>query len=66
MVMRSRLLRDGHAWLLSFVAEICEYFVLDFGKYIEGCCAIAQEPKWQAPRRVYYAKDHCAESTAFT
>ena len=60
--LREDLGRFGPIDTVKIVREKAIGFVhfLSIGNAIKAVSQLPQEPKWQAPRRVYYGKDRCA------
>lgn len=60
--LREDLGKFGHIDTIKLVKEKSIGFVhfLSIGNAIKAVSQLPQEPKWQAPRRVYYGKDRCA------
>ncbi|PPJ52001.1 hypothetical protein CBER1_09628 [Cercospora berteroae] len=60
--LREDLSKFGPIDTVKIVREKAIGFVhfLSIGNAIKAVTQLPQEPKWQAPRRVYYGKDRCA------
>jgi RNA recognition motif-containing protein len=60
--LREDLSKFGPIDTVKIVREKAIGFVhfLSIGNAIKAVAQLPQEPKWQAPRRVYYGKDRCA------
>ncbi|KAF2162804.1 hypothetical protein M409DRAFT_57867 [Zasmidium cellare ATCC 36951] len=60
--LRDDLSKFGPIDTVKIVREKAIGFVhfLSIGNAIKAVTQLPQEPKWQAPRRVYYGKDRCA------
>ena len=60
--IRDELSKFGPIDTIKLVREKSIGFVhfLSIGNAIKAVSQLPQEPKWQAPRRVYYGKDRCA------
>ncbi|KAL8927528.1 MAG: hypothetical protein Q9208_002333 [Pyrenodesmia sp. 3 TL-2023] len=60
--LREDLGKFGPIDTVKIVREKAIGFVhfLSIGNAIKAVAQLPQEPKWQAPRRVYYGKDRCA------
>jgi RNA recognition motif-containing protein len=60
--LREDLSKFGAIDTVKIVREKAIGFVhfLSIGNAIKAVTQLPQEPKWQAPRRVYYGKDRCA------
>lgn len=60
--LREDLSKYGPIDTVKIVREKAIGFVhfLSIGNAIKAVAQLPQEPKWQAPRRVYYGKDRCA------
>ena len=60
--LRDDLGKFGPIDTIKIVREKAIGFVhfLSIGNAIKAVSQLPQEPKWQAPRRVYYGKDRCA------
>ena len=60
--LREDLSKFGPIDTIKLVREKSIGFVhfLSIGNAIKAVTQLPQEPKWQAPRRVYYGKDRCA------
>lgn len=60
--LREDLGKFGPIDTIKIVREKAIGFVhfLSIGNAIKAVSQLPQEPKWQAPRRVYYGKDRCA------
>ncbi|KAF2201725.1 hypothetical protein GQ43DRAFT_23087 [Delitschia confertaspora ATCC 74209] len=60
--LREDLSKFGSIDTVKIVREKAIGFVhfLSIGNAIKAVAQLPQEPKWQAPRRVYYGKDRCA------
>ncbi|KAJ5028847.1 hypothetical protein J3E73DRAFT_380064 [Bipolaris maydis] len=60
--LREDLSKFGPIDTVKIVREKAIGFVhfLSIGNAIKAVSQLPQEPKWQAPRRVYYGKDRCA------
>lgn len=60
--LREDLSKFGPIDTVKIVREKSIGFVhfLSIGNAIKAVAQLPQEPKWQAPRRVYYGKDRCA------
>ncbi|KAF1344792.1 hypothetical protein BDV97DRAFT_402548 [Delphinella strobiligena] len=60
--LREELTKFGPIDTVKIVREKAIGFVhfLSIGNAIKAVTQLPQEPKWQAPRRVYYGKDRCA------
>ncbi|WPH02800.1 Hypothetical protein R9X50_00566800 [Acrodontium crateriforme] len=60
--LREDLSKFGSIDTIKIVREKAIGFVhfLSIGNAIKAVTQLPQEPKWQAPRRVYYGKDRCA------
>jgi RNA recognition motif-containing protein len=60
--LREDLSKFGPIDTVKIVREKAIGFVhfLSIGNAIKAVTQMPQEPKWQAPRRVYYGKDRCA------
>ncbi|KAL8928710.1 MAG: hypothetical protein Q9172_000773 [Xanthocarpia lactea] len=60
--LREDLGKFGLIDTIKIVKEKAIGFVhfLSIGNAIKAVAQLPQEPKWQAPRRVYYGKDRCA------
>ncbi|KAL8841475.1 MAG: hypothetical protein Q9170_000938 [Blastenia crenularia] len=60
--LRDDLGKYGPIDTVKIVREKAIGFVhfLSIGNAIKAVAQLPQEPKWQAPRRVYYGKDRCA------
>lgn len=60
--LREDLGKFGPIDTIKIVREKAIGFVhfLSIGHAIKAVAQLPQEPKWQAPRRVYYGKDRCA------
>ena len=60
--LRDDLSKYGPIDTVKIVREKAIGFVhfLSIGNAIKAVTQLPQEPKWQAPRRVYYGKDRCA------
>ena len=60
--LREELSKFGPIDTVKIVREKAIGFVhfLSIGNAIKAVTQLPQEPKWQAPRRVYYGKDRCA------
>ena len=60
--LREELGKYGPIDTIKIVREKAIGFVhfLSIGNAIKAVSQLPQEPKWQAPRRVYYGKDRCA------
>ncbi|KAK4624668.1 Negative regulator of differentiation 1 [Fulvia fulva] len=60
--LREELSKFGPIDTVKLVREKSIGFVhfLSIGNAIKAVTLLPQEPKWQAPRRVYYGKDRCA------
>ncbi|KXT17504.1 hypothetical protein AC579_3188 [Pseudocercospora musae] len=60
--LREDLSKFGPIDTVKIVKEKAIGFVhfLSIGNAIKAVTQLPQEPKWQAPRRVYYGKDRCA------
>lgn len=60
--LRDELSKFGPIDTIKLVREKSIGFVhfLSIGNAIKAVSQLPQEPKWQAPRRVYYGKDRCA------
>lgn len=60
--LREDLSKFGPIDTVKIVREKSIGFVhfLSIGNAIKAVTQLPQEPKWQAPRRVYYGKDRCA------
>lgn len=60
--LREDLEKFGPIDTVKIVREKAIGFVhfLSIGNAIKAVAQLPQEPKWQAPRRVYYGKDRCA------
>lgn len=60
--LRDELGKFGPIDTVKIVREKAIGFVhfLSIGNAIKAVSQLPQEPKWQAPRRVYYGKDRCA------
>lgn len=60
--LREDLNKFGPIDTVKIVREKAIGFVhfLSIGNAIKAVAQLPQEPKWQAPRRVYYGKDRCA------
>lgn len=60
--LREDLSKFGPIDTIKIVREKAIGFVhfLSIGNAIKAVAQLPQEPKWQAPRRVYYGKDRCA------
>ncbi|KAK5135509.1 hypothetical protein LTR08_005144 [Meristemomyces frigidus] len=60
--LREDLSKFGPIDTIKIVREKAIGFVhfLSIGNAIKAVTQLPQEPKWQAPRRVYYGKDRCA------
>lgn len=60
--LREDLSRFGPIDTVKIVREKAIGFVhfLSIGNAIKAVTQLPQDPKWQAPRRVYYGKDRCA------
>ncbi|KAF2768029.1 hypothetical protein EJ03DRAFT_134994 [Teratosphaeria nubilosa] len=60
--LREDLSKFGPIDTIKIVREKAIGFVhfLSIGNAVKAVTQLPQEPKWQAPRRVYYGKDRCA------
>lgn len=60
--LRADLSKFGPIDTVKIVREKAIGFVhfLSIGNAVKAVTQLPQEPKWQAPRRVYYGKDRCA------
>ncbi|KAJ9624133.1 hypothetical protein H2203_005583 [Taxawa tesnikishii (nom. ined.)] len=60
--LREDLSKFGPIDTVKIVREKAIGFVhfLSIGNAVKAVAQLPQEPKWQAPRRVYYGKDRCA------
>lgn len=60
--LREDLCKFGPIDTIKVVREKAIGFIhfLSIGNAIKAVTQLPQEPKWQAPRRVYYGKDRCA------